>query len=201
MPGEARIEAAHHRDRGHQRGVARTAGENDVGTSAQRLHERLGAHHRDDAMRLGQDGLVDLGCRFEREDAAIAELADQHVAIDFGGYERRGEVQLLLGGDLLDDLPHPVEVPVAAAAAARADQQRDVEPTRRTQQNPQVALDGIAREEGKVFPEVVRPTVGRAGVDGDEVEPLAEGHLEVLLGESTAEHPDGDEVRDRITHR
>jgi len=70
VPGQAGVGAEHVRGLRRTGGVARPSGQHDLGAVAQRLFDRLDAHHGDDV--AGAQGLlVDLGCAVQRLDQAV----------------------------------------------------------------------------------------------------------------------------------
>ena len=106
-------------------GVVRATGDDHVRAFVQGFDVRLFADLSDDV-----DGLVDvffgdLFGRVQGRHLALAELLLNELFVQLGGDDGHLEAELLLAGDLLDDVHGPVQMRGSTAAASRADDDGD----------------------------------------------------------------------------
>ena len=115
--------------------------------------------------------------------------------------ERHGEVEVVLQGDLLDYLPGPLQVLVAAGAAAGADDHRNLPVHRRLQHQGKVALGGVAADECFAHAQVIGAGVGASGVASDQVGVFREGPLQGAFLEAVADDGrGGDDAQFVVRH-
>ena len=118
------------------------------------------------------------GAPGSRRNLSSRYFCDEQVAIDLGLHARDASVDTGVGHDAVDELEVAVDRGVVSATTARADDQRDAEPARAEQPEPEVALVRGHRPDPLTGAEIERATVGGAGVDADELDRSGETGLE-----------------------
>ncbi len=131
------------------------------------------------------------GAGIERLDAAFAQPPLEIGLVLLGMDQRELERQRFLARDFPEDVERPFEVGVGARGAGRSDQQRNAEPARADQHQPQVALDRGPRKRRVSRAKMARAGVGRAGVAADEMGRARERPLERRFDESRSQHAGG----------
>ena len=110
-----------------------------------------------------------------------------HVRVDHA----HAEGELLLRGDLAQNVQEPVRVLTGTGTARRADDEGRFLRQCLRQSEGEVALDGASVREGFSASEVVRSGVGGAGIDADVVDLFGKGGFQrfftVAVAEQTAE--------------
>src|SRR5215469_11728719 len=115
------------------------------------------------------DRLADRRRRVQRCDAASAILTLQIFLVLFTTDSGKTELEPFLLRDLLRDLHHPVDAIVAAAEAARADDERHVELVAAQHHQPHVAFHSWTGEMRLAATEVIGTCIRRATVTCDDV--------------------------------
>src|ERR1700740_1693498 len=115
------------------------------------------------------DRLADRRCRVQRCDAASAILTLQIFLVLFTADSGETEFEPFVLRDLLGDLHHPVDAIVAAAEAARADDERHVELVAAQHHQPHVAPYAWTGEMRLRAAEVIGTCIRRATVARDDV--------------------------------
>ncbi len=169
LQGQTGIESVQDGHCRKHRWIVRPAGEDDVGTTLQCFDKGLDAHLGND-VRARQDVLtLRWSARGQRKEVAGVEGAQQCGLADIGGDGREPKAQVLLTGDLTDDLKVPGKMGCSPAAPGRANDNGDLQFPAGFEHQPQVALDSPAVGEGHASAQIIRAGVDRASVNGNGI--------------------------------
>ena len=169
MPRRTGPGAHHEGHRGEQRGVRRAPCQHDLRAVLDGRRDRLVSHHADDMGALVDDLLADRRRRIERRNAALSIAALEIVLILLAAHQRHLELEAIFLRDLQSDVAHPGNASIAAAEAARADDNRDIELRPAAQHEAQVALGALMREVRFATAEMRGAGIGRTAVAGDNM--------------------------------
>ena len=187
MPGQPRRESLLRRHGGEDRRVAAPAADHDIGARAERRVERLYTRHRDDVLAALEDRLVELRRVCQRPDAPFGEASPQVVPRRLAAHDPEPEVEVVLRGDLLRKLHGNRELRVRSPRGRRADQQRDLRPSRGKQHVLEIAAHRVPREVQLARAEEVGPGIGRAGIAAHHVGLPCHRRLQRLEPEACSE--------------
>ena len=119
--------------------------EHDFRAVVERPHERLGAHHADNARGAFDGRRIEHRHVFQGAYAAFLQPSADFAFFLVGMDQRHLEVEAVFARDFARELGDLLQVRIAAGAAATADHQRDFFLARRIQHEPQVAPHRLVR--------------------------------------------------------
>ncbi len=195
VPGQTGVGAPQVGQGGEERGVAGPAGQDDVAAFEQGLLDRLDAHHGH-GVAAGEDVPVDRRGMVEGADPTLVPQPLEPLGGLVGVDQTQLETQALRRRDGASQTGDPVDTGIAAAGAARTDDQWHAEPVAPFEQESQVAGDGLPGKLRDARAEGGRAAVGRSGITRDHMRAGGQAPLERLGIEPGAEHSGGGENSD-----
>ena len=195
--GDAGRKPEHGRDAREYAGIAGAPEHDDVHVQLQGAPERLRSELPHDV-----GGRVHIRVRQRRHGVHRAHAPRRDRLLDLLARQVRGddaeaECKAVLACDLAHDLERLIEVRSGAGRACGADDQGDVECSRRTQHLAQVALGADAGRRHLAGAQIGGADVDGAHVDADHVRCARKSRLQSRRGDAIAELPGGAERAQR----